>query len=192
MPSHGDRVAAGLALAGVALMIIQELVNLFDSPSSSSDAEVPRETDSAKIRVEGEMADMRKKVVALHADGLRQAKSGDHRSAANNFQRAALIAEQIGESGPYWRDYWANRSLMNLKEALALRAEGNLVNAMHYLALARGNATNAGRPDLAARIDSYQAEIRAERQKQTRMSPAERGERYRRECTLFNGTEICQ
>lgn len=194
VPSHGNRIAAGLAIAGVALQIIQELVNIFDSASSSSDENVRPDPDSPDVRIEGEKAEMMKKVAALHADGLRLAKAGDHRSAQSNFKRAALIAGQIGQSGPYWRDYWANNALMNLKEALALRAEAKFADAHYYLAVARGDAAAAGRADLARQIIDYQTTVRDEWRKYRRAGGADKDRKYRTEteCTLFNGTRICQ
>jgi hypothetical protein len=182
-----NRYAAGLAAAGLALGIFSEFLQMLESAEAESSEEDYRAELAA--RVQGERFDAKRTAAAWNYSGLQQAKIDDFVSAEAHLSAAIKYAiDGYDDEGEelYRRNREIVRAQWHLKEALALKAEGNVAGAELYLRRASNAASNAQRKDLEQKILAYRRDLHAS-------SPKARTEpfRERSSCVVVNGQQLC-
>jgi tetratricopeptide (TPR) repeat protein len=185
--SQQNRYAAGMAAAGMALGIFADIIQMLESAESESSEEDYRAELAA--RVEGERIDAKRTAAAWNYSGLQQAKIDDFVSAEAHLSAAIKYAiDGYDDEGEelYRRNREIVRSQWYLKEALALKAEGNIAGAEQYLRRASNAASSAKRKDLEQRILAYRRDLHASSPK-TRAEPF----RERTSCVIVNGQQMC-
>jgi len=191
-PSHNDRIAAGFAIAGLALGIFAELWEMFGS--SDPPPTGPSERDLQREQVRGERADLRAQAARWHDAALREARKGDERSAEGFLVKAVRLAWDAKDQAliaAYERNLHVVRAQMHLKEALALKAERRNFSARQELEKAAHWARLANRKDLSDRILDYRETVplRSDRDPKAAKTQPERGPGST--CVEVNGRLLC-